>query len=55
MPWQTITLLQRHIRRTRHAEGAETVLLPGSWRSVGAHPQALARECCIDEVADHHQ
>ncbi|GAA0345409.1 molybdopterin-dependent oxidoreductase [Bowmanella denitrificans] len=39
-------------RRCRHAESDSLVLLPGSWRSVDAHPQGLARECFIDEVAD---
>ncbi len=38
-------------RATRHAEGDSLVLFPGSWRSVDAHPVALARECFIDEVA----
>ncbi|GHF97474.1 xanthine dehydrogenase family protein molybdopterin-binding subunit [Thalassotalea marina] len=38
-------------RSSRHAEGDSLVLLPGSWRSVDAHPQGLARECFIDEVA----
>jgi len=38
-------------RSTRHAENDTLVLLPGSWRSVGAHPEGLARECFIDEVA----
>ncbi|WP_417456577.1 molybdopterin cofactor-binding domain-containing protein [Kordiimonas sp.] len=38
-------------RATRHAEGDSLVLFPGSWRSVDAHPVALAREGFIDEVA----
>lgn len=38
-------------RRSRHAESESLVLFPGSWRSVDAHPQGLARECFIDEVA----
>ncbi|WP_206484346.1 molybdopterin cofactor-binding domain-containing protein [Thalassotalea sp. G2M2-11] len=38
-------------RSSRHAEGDSLVLLPGSWRSVDAHPLGLARECFIDEVA----
>jgi isoquinoline 1-oxidoreductase beta subunit len=38
-------------RSYRHAEGSDLVLFPGSWRSVGAHPEGLARECFIDEVA----
>lgn len=39
-------------RRTQHAESDSLVLYPGSWRSVGAHPEGLARECFIDEVAN---
>lgn len=38
-------------RRTRHNEGSDQVLLPGSWRSVDAHPMTLACECFVDEVA----
>lgn len=39
-------------RRTQHTESDSLVLYPGSWRSVGAHPEGLARECFIDEVAN---
>jgi len=38
-------------KRTRHFEGTDHVLLPGSWRSVDAHPSTFSSECFIDEVA----
>jgi isoquinoline 1-oxidoreductase beta subunit len=38
-------------RSIRHAESSDLALFPGSWRSVGDHPECLARECFVDEVA----
>lgn len=37
--------------RNQYSYGPERLLEVGSWRSVSAHWQSLARECAIDEVA----